>query len=98
MLISPARDPALDAAALRLPWQIVATLMIATLVAWSIHTWPPVPWGAIIGLASSAIIAFLANKGASRLLFAPLLALVFFAAIVGNEVAAHLVIGTCLYD
>jgi hypothetical protein len=49
-------------------------------------------------MASSKTIAFLANRGTARLFFAPLLALIFVVTLVGNEAAAHLVFGTCLYD
>ena len=105
-LSSAARDPALDPAppaadlpALRAPWgQLAAILVIATIVAWLSRYWPPGPWNAIIWLASSITIAFLANKGATRLYLAPCLALIFLAVLVGNEAAAHLVFGTCLYD
>ncbi len=106
MLFPSARDPALDPApppadlpALCEPWgQIAAIVVIATIVAWLSRFWPPVPWNTIIWLASSITIAFLANKGAARLFFAPFLALIFLVALVGNEAAAHLVFGTCLYD
>jgi hypothetical protein len=105
-LFPPARDPALDPApqtadfpALRGPWkQIAAILVIATMAAWLSRFRPPVPVNAVIWLGSSIVIAFLANKGAARLFFAPVLALIFLAAIVGNEAAAHLVFETCLYD
>lgn len=100
-----ARDPVLDPAlppanlpALWWPWQIAAIVVIATVVAWLGRLWPPVPWNVIIWLASSTTIAFFANKGTARLFFAPVLALVFLATLVCNEVAAHLVFGTCLYD
>lgn len=106
MLYPPARDPALDPPtpsvqlpALRIPWaQAVAIIVIATIVAWFSHFWPPVPWNAIIWLGSSIAIAFLANRGVARLFVAPFLALVFLIALVGNEAAAHLVFGTCLYN
>jgi len=84
---------------LRAPWrQIAAIVVIATVFAWLSRFWPPGPWNAIIWLASSTIIAFLANKGGARLFFAPVLALIFVATLIGNEVAAHLVFGSCLYD
>jgi hypothetical protein len=56
------------------------------------------PWNPLIWLGSSFIIAVSANKGAARLWFAPVLAVIFFAALVGNEAVAHFVFGTCLYD
>ena len=105
-MFPPAGDPALDPAppaadwsGLRKPWrQIAAIVVIATMVAWLARVRPPVPWNSTIWLVSSMTIAFLANKGAARLFFAPFLALIFLAVLVGNEAAAHLVFGTCLYD
>ena len=52
----------------------------------------------MIWLGSSITIAFLFNKGAARLFFAPFLALVFVAAVAGNEAVAHHAFGTCLSD
>jgi len=106
VLFPPARNPALDPVpppahlpALSRPWwQIAAIGVIATILAWLSRFWPPGPWNAIIWLASSITIAFLANKGAARLFFALFLALIFLVALVCNEVVAHLVFGTCLYD
>lgn len=106
MVFPSASDPALDPApppahlpVLRVPWgQIAAIVVIATILAWLSRFWPPGPWNAIIWLGSSITIAVLANKGAARLFFAPFLALIFLVALVGNEAAAHLIFGTCLYD
>ncbi len=106
MLFPPVRDPALYEAPRPVDWpapgvawgQVGAIVVIATFVAWLGRFWSIVPWNGIIWLASSITIAFLANKGAARSFFAPILALVFFAALVGNEAAAHLVFGTCLSD
>ena len=106
MLFPPAGDPALDPApppvwvpALFVPWgQIAAIVVIATAVAWFNRFGPPVPWNAMIWLGSSITIAFLFNKGAARLVYAPCLALVFVAAVAGNEAVAHHAFGTCLSD
>lgn len=101
-----ARDPAPDPtpppaylAALRKSWgQIAAIIVIATFVAWFSRLWSPTPWNAVIWLGSPIIIACLGKKGIARFWFAPLLALIFFAALIVNEAAAHLIFGTCLYD
>lgn len=106
MLFPPARDPALDPAprrlhlrTLRVAWgQIAAIVLIASLVAWLSRFWPPVPWNAIIWIGSSVAIPVFASKRLTGLFVAPLLALIFVAALVGNEVVAHLVFATCLYD
>ena len=106
VLFPPAGDPTLDPApppvwvpALFVPWgQIAAIVVIATAVAWFNRFGPPVPWNAMIWLGSSITIAFLFNKGAARLFFAPFLALVFVAAVAGNEAVAHHAFGTCLSD
>lgn len=98
----PPPNPAPPTAGLRArcaPWcQIAAILVIATIVAWGSRFWPPVPWNAIIWLGSAITIGCLANKGVARLFFVPVLLLIFPAALVANEVAAHVVFGTCLYD
>ena len=72
--------------------------MVATLDAWLSRFWSPVPWNAIIWLGSSIIVSVSVNEGIARLWFAPVLAGIFLAALVGNEVVAHFVFGTCLYD
>lgn len=83
----------------RVLWgQIAAILVIATIFAWLSRFWAPGAWNAIVWLGSSITTAFLGNRGAARLFLAPLLALLFGAALMGNEAVAHLVFGSCLYD
>jgi len=95
-------NPAASPARLRRPpavWvQIVAIIVIATMVAWLSRFWPVGPWNAVVWIAPPIFIAFLCNKGVARLVLALLFALIFLATIVGNEAVAHLVFGTCLYD
>jgi hypothetical protein len=101
-----ARNSVLDPAASPTPFlaqpalwlQIAATVVVATMVAWLSRFWPVGPWNAVIWIAPPMLIAFLCNKGLARLVLAPLFALIFLATLVGNEAAAHLVFGTCLYD
>lgn len=85
--------------ALSKPWeQIAAIVVIATIVAWLSRFWSPGPSNAIIWFLPPITIAFVANKGGVRFAFAAILTLVFVTTLVGNEAAAHLVFGTCLYD
>ncbi len=82
-----------------MPWeQIAAIVVIATIAAWLIRFWSPSPWNAIILLLPAITIASVANKGAAQFFFAAFLTLIAVVTMLGNEAAAHLVFGTCLYD
>jgi hypothetical protein len=106
VLFPSPRNPALDPAApsadwqgLSKPWRQIATIVaMATIAAWLSPYWMRGTGNASLWLGASIGVASLANKGAGRLLFAPVLALIFLVALFGNEVAAHLVFGTCLQD
>ena len=106
VLLPPARDPVSDPmveeATWRLPMlginrpvlQILLTAVAATIIAWAGRSWPPGLWN----LIPPVVIALLANKGFARLVFALVLIGIFVATLIANEVAAHLLFGTCLYD
>ena len=82
----------------RRPWlQVLATVALASVVAWTSRFWPPGPWTLIV-LLGPLLIAFGANTKVARLAFGVLLVLLFVASLIGSEAAAHLIFGTCLYD
>lgn len=105
MLFPAPSDPALDRAprtaselGIRKPvQQIAAVIAIATIVVWLSRY--PVSENRVapVWFGSSIAISVFFNKGAERLLFAPVLAVMIFPTALANEVAAHLIFGTCIF-
>ena len=106
MLFPPPSDPQLDRKPLSAtelgvhkPWQqIAATVGVATIVAWVSAVWMRGLPIAYFWLGTSIGIAALSNRGVARLLFTLCLAMIFLAAVIANEAAAHTLFGVCLYD
>ena len=88
----------IDWGTVRRPWlQVLATVALATGIAWSSRLWPPGPWN-LLALLGPMLISFGANTRAARWTFGIMLVLIFVGSMVTNEAAAHAIWETCLYD